>query len=64
MTVQLDIQSFLFFCLLQFFCDAAWDREILSLPVKCKRNERGCDWTGLIRHYEVPCGLVALTMIR
>ena len=37
----------------------AWDREILSLRVKCKKNEQGCDWTGLLRHYEVPYGLVA-----
>ena len=58
-TVQLDIQSFLFFSLLQFFRDVAWEREILCLRVKCMKNERGCDWSGHLRHYEVPCALVA-----
>ena len=43
----------LYLCLLQFFRDVAWEREILSLRVNCKTNERGCDWTGQIRHYEV-----------
>ncbi|XP_020603325.1 TNF receptor-associated factor 6-like [Orbicella faveolata] len=38
-----------------FFRDVAWEREILSLRVKCKQNERGCDWTGQLRHYEVAC---------
>lgn len=35
-----------------FFRDVAWERDILSLRVKCKMNERGCDWTGQLRHYE------------
>ena len=62
-TVQLDIQSFLFFSLLQFFPDVAWERGILSLRVFCKRSERGCDWSGPLRHYEVPCALAACNMI-
>ncbi|XP_078367851.1 TNF receptor-associated factor 3-like isoform X1 [Oculina patagonica] len=35
-----------------FFRDVAWEREILSLRVKCKKKKRGCDWTGQLRHYE------------
>lgn len=35
-----------------FFRDIAWERDILSLRVKCKMNVRGCDWTGELRHYE------------
>ena len=31
----------------------AWERDILSLRVKCKKNEIGCDWIGQLRHYEV-----------
>ena len=31
----------------------AWEREILSLRVKCKKSERGCEWTGEIRSYQV-----------
>lgn len=34
------------------FYDVAYEREILSLRVKCKKNERGCDWTGELRQYE------------
>lgn len=30
----------------------AWERDILSLRVKCKKSERGCDWTGMLRYYE------------
>ena len=41
------------FCKVLFFPDMAWEREILSLRVKCKQSERGCDWTGQLRHYEV-----------
>ena len=40
-------------CLSQFFRDVAWERDILSLRVKCKKSERGCEWTGQLRHYEV-----------
>lgn len=40
-------------CMLQVFYDVAYEREILSLRVKCKKNERGCDWTGELRQYEV-----------
>ncbi|KAJ7355993.1 hypothetical protein OS493_027387 [Desmophyllum pertusum] len=29
-----------------FFRDVAWERDILSLRVKCKKSGRGCDWTG------------------
>ncbi|KAL9976212.1 hypothetical protein ACROYT_G013484 [Oculina patagonica] len=35
-----------------WFRDLAWERDILSLRVKCDKSERGCDWTGQIRHYE------------
>ncbi|XP_015776101.1 PREDICTED: TNF receptor-associated factor 6-like [Acropora digitifera] len=35
-----------------FFHDVAWKRDILSHRVKCKRNERGCDWIGELRDYE------------
>ncbi|XP_068716083.1 TNF receptor-associated factor 6-like [Montipora foliosa] len=35
-----------------FFADVAWDRDVLCLHVKCKRNERGCDWTAQLRHYQ------------
>lgn len=35
-----------------YFRDVAWERDILSLRVKCKKNGRGCDWTGMLRHYE------------
>ncbi|XP_078367870.1 TNF receptor-associated factor 4-like [Oculina patagonica] len=35
-----------------FFADVAWERDILSLRVKCKRSERGCDWTEQLRDYE------------
>lgn len=46
------------FLFIQFFRDVAWERDILSLRVKCKMNERGCDWTGQLRHYEVICSCV------
>lgn len=46
------------FLFIQFFRDVAWERDILSLRVKCKMNERGCDWTGQLRHYEVMCSCV------
>jgi len=35
-----------------FYSDKAWARDILCLRVKCKRNERGCDWAGQLRHAE------------
>ncbi|RMX45093.1 hypothetical protein pdam_00014026 [Pocillopora damicornis] len=35
-----------------YFRDVAWERDILSLRVKCKMSERGCDWTGMLRYYE------------
>ena len=38
---------------MQFFPDVAWERDILSLRVKCKKSEAGCDWIGQLRHYEV-----------
>ncbi|XP_044163482.1 TNF receptor-associated factor 5-like isoform X2 [Acropora muricata] len=34
------------------FRDVAWERDILSLRVKCKKSKRGCDWTGQLRYYE------------
>lgn len=34
------------------FRDVAWEREILSLRVECKKRKRGCDWTGQLRYYE------------
>lgn len=46
------------FLFIQFFRDVAWERDILSLRVKCKMNERGCDWKGQLRHYEVMCSCV------
>lgn len=45
--------SIFVFLFIQFFRDVAWERDILSLRVKCKMNERGCDWMGELRHYEV-----------
>ena len=45
--------SIFVFLFIQFFRDVAWERDILSLRVKCKMNKRGCDWTGELRHYEV-----------
>ena len=41
------------FLFLQFFPDVAWERNILSLRVKCKMSKRGCDWTGQLRHFQV-----------
>ena len=38
---------------IQFFRDVAWERDILSLRVKCKKSEAGCDWIEQLRHYEV-----------
>ncbi|XP_022784910.1 TNF receptor-associated factor 6-like [Stylophora pistillata] len=35
-----------------YFPDVAWERDILSLRVKCKKSARGCDWDGMLRHYE------------
>nr|XP_058952595.1 TNF receptor-associated factor 4-like [Pocillopora verrucosa] len=35
-----------------YFRDVAWERDILSLRVKCKKSARGCDWTGMLRYYE------------
>lgn len=37
----------------QFFLDEAWKRDILSLKIKCKQNDEGCDWTGELREYQV-----------
>ena len=37
----------------QFYVDLAWNRDILSLRVKCVQNGEGCEWTGEIRHIEV-----------
>ena len=45
---------------IQFFRDVAWEREILSLRVQCKKSERGCDWIGQLRHYEVTFMIVIL----
>ena len=47
-----DFCSFVFL-LFQFFRDVAWERNILSLRVKCKMSKRGCDWTGQLRHFQV-----------
>ena len=37
----------------QYFPDKAWARDILCLRVKCKWNDRGCDWIGELGHAEV-----------
>ena len=37
----------------QYFPDKAWARDILCLRVKCKRNDRGCEWIGELGHAEV-----------
>ena len=44
--------------MIKVFRDVAWEREILSLRVKCKQSDRGCEWIGQLRYYEVECSLL------
>lgn len=43
---------FSIYCMIKVFRDVAWEREILSLRVKCKKRNRGCDWTGQLQKYK------------
>lgn len=45
--------SNVFICMIKVFRDVAWEREILSLRVKCNKSDRGCEWIGQLRYYEV-----------
>ena len=38
---------------LQLFEDIAFQREVLSLTVKCSNSAHGCNWTGELRALEV-----------
>ena len=44
--------------MIKVFRDVAWEREILSLRVKCNKSDRGCEWIGQLRYYEVQHSLL------
>ena len=48
--------------MIKVFRDVAWEREILSLLVKCNHSDRGCEWVGQLRYYEVQYRLLLVTL--
>ena len=49
--------------MIKVFRDVAWEREILSLRVKCNKSDRGCEWIGQLRYYEVEYSLLLVTCL-
>ena len=49
--------------MIKVFRDVAWERDILSLRVKCNKSDRGCEWIGQLRYYEVEYRLLLVTCL-